>query len=221
MKKLALPPGNNFALLAALGVGAWYMLTRPKAQAVPAGGVRSPAGPSYFTTPSRAGESLQQQAARAGVNQSAINAAGGLLGSILNSKLFGGSGALQPSGVTEAARAAVRAGDPYYTSPPPSSAPALTTGDFARMDRASGYNTIDDGSSIVTADARAAVRFGDPYYGGDSTVANPIASWSGGGATGSWGYANDAVALNPAPGSTYSMDVYDIPDIPAEYYDYG
>lgn len=220
MSKLAMPPGDNPAIFIVLGLGAWWFLTQRKATAaaVTAGGVRPPGVGSYLVTPSRAGESLQQQAVRAGQNASAV---GGLLSSILNSRLLGGSGPLQPSLVNEAARAAVRAGDSYYggsaITPPPT-----TTGDFARMDRASGYNTLDDGASIVTPAARAAVRFGDSYYGStDSAVASPIASV--GEAESDAAYINDAAALNPAPGTSYTTDVWEYtpaPEIDSSNFDY-
>jgi hypothetical protein len=216
MSKLAIPPGNNPVIFLVLGVGAWWFLTQRRATAATPAGVRAPGLGQYFTTPSRAGDSLQKQAIQAGLNS---NAVGGLIGSILNGKLFGGSGTLQPSGVTEAARAAVRAGDSYYSG---SATPALTTGDFSRMDRASGFNTLDDGASIVTPAARAAVRFGDSYYGSnDTAVANPIGN--AGESAVDYAYSNDAAALNPAPGSSYTTEVYEYtpaPELDASNFDY-
>lgn len=222
MTKLAMPPSNP-ALFVVLGIGAWWFLTQQKARATttnPAG-VRSPAGTQFFRSPSLVGDSLQRQAQQAGLNGNAI---GGLLGSILNSRLLGGSGPLQPSLVNEAARAAVRAGDSYYTAPPPPPSTSGTafagTGDFARMDRAS-YTAADTGV-IDSAAARAAVRFGDPYYGSnDGAVGNPI----GGAAppTEDFAYTIDAAAVNPAPGSAYSTDFfeYQVPEeIDSSNYDY-
>jgi hypothetical protein len=222
MTKIAMPPSNNPAMFIVLGIGAWWFLTQrtAKASTLTSGlrnpaGVQSPAGSPFFRTPSLAGDTLQQQAMRAAQNQNAIS---GLLGTVLNSRLFGGSGPLQPSLVNEAARAAVRAGDSYYTAPPP--APdSGGTGDFARMDRAS-YSAPDDGS-LINAASRAAVRFGDPYYSTDNVVINPIGTSEPSGSD--YGYSTDAVVLNPAPGTSYTTDAWEYtpaPEIDASNFDY-
>ena len=90
---------KNPLILAALAVGAIYLWNRSRMAGAYAGGI---------VQPSAAGASLQQQALDAYRNQQVLNVLGGV-GSWLG-------GALQPSVVNEQARAAVRAGDPYYTS---------------------------------------------------------------------------------------------------------
>lgn len=101
MTTMNLSPKNPI-VFGALVLGAWYVLSRRHALAA-------------SVQPSRVGATVQQQAMDAGRNGQLLQALGSWF-----------SNPLQPSVVTEAGRAAVRFGDPYYGGTDASAAPVGT-----------------------------------------------------------------------------------------------
>jgi hypothetical protein len=118
------PP--KLALLAILGFGAYYLVTR-RAIAGNASGGAAAVGRAFFVSPSTAGDTLEQQAATAARNGALM---GGLLG-FLQPKLQPSVTSALPSAYRQAEKASYDLASPID---------GLTTGDFARMDRAALAN---------------------------------------------------------------------------------
>jgi hypothetical protein len=163
---------KNMLILAAVGIGLYYFATHRAVAKTASSGTRAAANRTFFTSPSKAGSTLEQQAATANRNNSMINGLFGLVNRRLGSNLQPSVTSAIPSDMRQSEKASYDYGLPSEgpttgdfsradRAAVDAPADALTTGDFSRADRASGT----DDSVVANPPGNTSVYDASQYYG--------------------------------------------------------